>query len=76
MKTFIKTVIDRLNIGANEVHVGAVIYSSGASVVFPLNKHYTAESAKAAIQAMPYIGGGTNTQLGLSVSLKMLFMKS
>ena len=76
LKRFINNVIDRLNIGINDVHVGAVKFSDSANVEFPLNRHYTATAAKNAINTMSYIGGFTNTQRGLEVScnLRLLFL--
>lgn len=61
MKDFMKSVIHKSNIGQNEVHIGAMQFSTVQQVEFPLDQYYTEEELFGAIDNMRQLGGGTHT---------------
>lgn len=61
MKDFMKSVINKSNIGQNEVHVGVMQFSASQQLEFRLNQYYTKDELFGAIDNMQQIGGGTNT---------------
>ena len=64
---FMNQMVDVLNIGANQVRVGAVKFSTNAESVFHLNQYSDKNSLKAAISRTKYLGGNTNTAGGIRI---------
>ena len=64
---FMNKLVDILNIGANQVRVGAVKFSSDAESVFHLNQYSDKNLLKAAISRTEYLGGNTNTAGGIRI---------
>ena len=61
VKSFLSQLVGRLDIDSGNTRVGLVVYSSGVSFTFNLNRYTTVSSVQAAISALRYRGGGTNT---------------
>ena len=64
---FMVTMVDKLNIGLNQVRIGVVKFSTDAESVFHLNKYTDKNSLKAAIRGISYLGGHTNTAGGIRI---------
>lgn len=61
MKDFMKEVVRKSAVGQNEVHIGAMQYSTVQRLGFPLNSYYTKDEMIDAIDKLQQIGGGTHT---------------
>ena len=61
MRNFVKTVVNDLDIGPKRTQVGVIVFSSTASNSFHLNTYSDRQSLTAAVDGIPYIGGGTKT---------------
>ena len=61
LKRFIISLIGQLDIGLDRVRVGAIKYSTTASVEFPLDQYSSKEALNQAINDMVYLGRKTNT---------------
>jgi len=75
MKTFIKRVIDGFNVGFDNTHVGAIIYSSSSYVkpVFGLGTYFNKKNIDKAIDDMQYPSGGTSTGKALEKARTQLY---
>lgn len=67
MKDFMKLLIQKSNIGQDQVHVGVLQYSTEQKLVFSLIQYHTQEQVSQAIDAMQQIGGGTHTGEAIKV---------
>ncbi|KAI0220298.1 Matrilin-3 [Lamellibrachia satsuma] len=64
---FMVTMVDKLNIGSNQVRIGVVKFSTDAESVFHLNQYTDKNSLKEAIRRISYLGGHTNTAGGIRI---------
>ena len=64
---FMVQLVDALNIGSNQVRIGAVKFSTSASSVFHLNRYADKTSLKEAIKQIKYSGGHTNIASGIRI---------
>ncbi|KAI0213235.1 hypothetical protein LSAT2_001785 [Lamellibrachia satsuma] len=64
---FMVTMVDKLNIGLNQVRIGVVMFSTDAESVFYMNQYTDKNSLKAAIRGISYLGGHTNTAGGIRI---------
>ena len=64
---FMVKIVDMLNIGTNQVRIGAVKFSTTAESVFHLNQYSDKDSLKTAIKAISFMGGHTNTSGGIRI---------
>ncbi|XP_052233684.1 uncharacterized protein LOC127846468 isoform X4 [Dreissena polymorpha] len=60
LEHFLKDVMTKLNVGPNNVQVSVVKYGSYPSLEFSLTQHPSRPEALKAVEAMTYLGGGTN----------------
>lgn len=67
MKNFMKSLIQKSNIGKDLVHIGVLQYSTVQKREFPLIQYFTKNQLSNAIDAMQQIGGGTHTGEAISV---------
>ena len=67
-------IVDDMLIETGQVRIGAVRFSSDADIVFHLNRYSDKNSLKNAILQMAYLGGGTNTAAGITITHKIEFM--
>ena len=70
---FVKRLVASFEISPRYTHVGAVVYSSRASVAFGLNRYYKKRQLLKAIDRIPYLRGGTRTGYALSYAQRNLF---
>lgn len=70
MKDFMKSLVQKSNIGKDQVHVGVLQYSTEQKLVFPLIQYYTKDQLSKAIDDMQQIGGGTHTGKAIAVVSK------
>lgn len=61
MKDFMKSLIQKSNIGRDQVHVGVLQYSTEPRLVFSLIQYWTKDQLAKAVDDMQQIGGGTHT---------------
>lgn len=61
MKDFMKSVVDKSDIGENRVQVGVMQFSTIQRMAFPLNRFHSKAEMHRAIEDMQQIGGGTHT---------------
>eukprot|EP00918_Siedleckia_nematoides_P036496 GHVU01079281.1.p1 GENE.GHVU01079281.1~~GHVU01079281.1.p1 ORF type:complete len:553 (-),score=30.11 GHVU01079281.1:425-2083(-) len=73
LKDFIKSLINRLDIGPDTTRVSAIKFSTRSEVVFHLDEHNTKGDLKDAIQKMHYTGGHTNTSGAIRLMRRELF---
>ena len=76
IKDFIKDIVNGFNIGFDKTHVGAVIFSSSASVRFGLDDYYSKSGINSAIDKVIYPSGGTYTGKALRMARKKMYTKS
>lgn len=72
VKSFIRNIVDSFDISNNTVRVGLVQFSSSVVVEFDLLRYSNKNSITAAVQALQYHGGGTNSHLGLNKARQMI----
>ena len=61
MKQFVYDTVNEFDIGPDDTQVGVVSYSNSARVHFYLNNYHDKATLLAAINSLPFYGGGTNT---------------
>ena len=68
IKNFVKDLIGGFNIGFEQTHVGAIVFSSARLVkkVFGLDDYYTKEGLDRAIEGIDYPNGTTHTGKALN----------
>ena len=64
---FMVRIVDELNIDSSHVRIGAVKFSTNAESIFHMNQYSDKNSLKAAIRAITYSGGHTNTAGGIRI---------
>lgn len=70
---FVKRLVASFDISPRYTRVGAVVYSSRASLAFGLNRYYKKRQLMNAIDRIPYYRGGTRTGYALSYARQYLF---
>uniref|UniRef100_A0AAV2ME40 VWFA domain-containing protein n=1 Tax=Knipowitschia caucasica TaxID=637954 RepID=A0AAV2ME40_KNICA len=73
IRRFLGSVVQSFDVGLDRVRVGLVQYSTMPRTEFYLNTYQDKAAIQAAIQALPYMGGGTHTGLGLDFLLDQAF---
>ena len=73
LKTFVKRVIDFLQIGPNQTHVGVIEYSRNASLQFNFSRSYDKREIKNFVEQVPHTAGITRIDLALKVASEQLF---
>ena len=76
MKQFVYDAVNSYEIGPDDVQVGLLSFSSSHTFQFFLNTHSTKSSLLSAIDALPYIGGGTNTAGALDAVRSQAFTEA
>ena len=76
LKTFITLLIDRLDVGADKIRIGAVKFSYHVDIVFHMDRYTSGADMQAAIMAMEYEGESTNTAGALRVTREQLFVEA
>ncbi|XP_036917207.1 collagen alpha-5(VI) chain isoform X2 [Sturnira hondurensis] len=66
MKTFMKNVLAKIQIGPDKTHIGVVQFSGHAEEEFPLNQYFTQKEISEAIDRMSAIGQNTLTGSALT----------
>ena len=74
MRNFVKTVINDLDIGPRRTQVGVIVFSSTAAISFHLSTYSDSQSLIAAVDRIPYIGGGRNTANALYLLINQGFV--
>ena len=67
MKQFVYDTVNEFDIGPDDTQVGVISYSSSARVQFYLNNYHDKATLLAAINALPFYGGGTNTAAAIDL---------
>ena len=65
MLEFLVNIVQRLNIGENNIHVAVVSFSENSRIDFLLDEHYDKLELVAAIRAIPHMMSTTHTASGL-----------
>ena len=73
LKTFVKRVIDFLQIGPNQTHVGVIEYSKGASLQLNFSRSYDKREIKSFVEQVPHTAGITRIDLALKVASEQLY---
>ena len=66
MKSFVSQLVSRMDIDSGNTRVALVTFSSSIGTSFDFNAYTTVASVQAAISALSYSGGGTNTAAALA----------
>lgn len=69
LKSFIRT----FNVSSDATHVGIIVYSTNATVVFKLDRYSSQKGVHEAIDNMTYPAGGTYTGQALTKAAEDLF---
>ena len=70
---FVVTVVEAFKIGTDATRIGVVVFSEQVNLVFPMSAYSDAQSIKAAILRIPYLGQTTNTPEALKVAREQCF---
>ena len=73
LKTFVKRVIDFLQIGPNQTHVGVIEYSKGAGLQLNFSRSYDKREIKSFVEQVPHTAGIKRIDLALKVASEQLF---
>ena len=73
MKSFCKDFLKNADLDSGNVRVGIVSYSTGVHIEFNLNTYSTSKDIIAAIDAIPYRYGSTNTADGLKTMRTQMY---
>ena len=73
MREFIKDVVQDFKIGSDATRVGLVLFASPARVEFNFNNFTDKQSLLRAVDALPYLSGGTSTYLALQLLTRQAF---
>lgn len=74
-KEFIKAVLQRFKVSQTNVHVGLILFSTRAKIIFNFEEHYTKNDLNAAIDAMEWTKGSTYTDRALKLAREQLFVE-
>jgi collagen type VI alpha len=70
---FMNEVIDKIGVGPQQTHVGALTYGNRAHIQFQLNNFTDSAPMKAAVSAFKYLDENTNTSGGMATACKFMF---
>ena len=73
MRQFVKNFLSNADVDGGNVRVGVMIYSNDVNIQFHLNEHTTKSDVFAAVDAIPYTEGSTNTAKALKVMRTEMF---
>lgn len=73
MKNFVSNVAGQATVSQAGTHVGVIVFSSSAAVIFYLNAHQTTSAVQSAVMSIQYTQGGTNFDSALSLALTDMF---
>ncbi|PKK32168.1 collagen alpha-1(XXVIII) chain-like [Columba livia] len=71
IKTFMKTVIDKVSANHATARIGIVNFSHKVELVSSLNQYTTKEHLKSTVDKMPYLGEGTYTASAIQESIQL-----
>ena len=69
------SIVDNFGLSREGTHVGVVIFSNTARVVFDFGQYYDSESLKRALDAVEAPSGGTRLDIALQLTYRDLFSK-
>nr|DBA24890.1 TPA: hypothetical protein GDO54_012487 [Pyxicephalus adspersus] len=72
IRTFLETLVEMFDIGPQKVRVAAVQYSEMYQLEFGIDKEYSKDSLKLALQNMRQLGGGTNTGAAINFTREII----
>ncbi|TNN51746.1 Collagen alpha-6(VI) chain [Liparis tanakae] len=75
IRQFLSTLVSSFDVGPEQVRIGLVQYSTTPRSEFLLNTYRSKEDILQYISSFPYMGGGTQTGLGLDFMLKEHFVE-
>ena len=73
LKTFVQRVIDFLQIGPDQTHVGVIEYSRGATLQLNFSRSYDKGEIKSLVEQVPHTAGITRIDLALKAASELLF---
>ena len=73
VKSFLKGIVDGLNIGQDDSRVALVLFGNKGQLEFNLGTYYDSNAIKSAIDRMPYREQNTNTSGGLYIMMSEVF---
>lgn len=76
MKTFVKDMVDNLNVATNQSNVGLITFNDTATTWFKLGSHEDRDSIKEAIDLVKYESGTTNTAAALRMLRTSFYTRS
>ncbi|XP_044214882.1 collagen alpha-6(VI) chain isoform X2 [Thunnus albacares] len=76
IRRFLYTLVNSFDVGPDHVRIGLVQYSNKPRTEFKLNTHQNKADILQYIDTLPYMGGGTQTGLGLDFMLKNHFVEA
>lgn len=71
IKTFMKTVIDKVSANHGTARIGIVNFSHKVELVSSLKQYTTKEHLKSTVDKMPYLGEGTYTASAIQESIQL-----
>ena len=74
MRNFAKDLVEKADVDSGSVRFGAVKYSTKEEIQFHLNEYQTSAQIKAAIDAIPYSYGSTNSADALLAMHAQMFV--
>ncbi|XP_046370365.2 uncharacterized protein LOC124144821 [Haliotis rufescens] len=75
-KTFLRNIVNGLNVGRNTAHVAVITFASAVNVQFNLNNYFSKAEVFTAIGQLVYTGGATNTAGALNTATNDVFATS
>lgn len=73
LKTFIKNIVEFLQVGPTFTHVGVIEYSSSATLQLKFDDTYNKEEIQQRVDLVPHTRGLTRIDLALKVASEQLF---
>lgn len=74
--TLVYTLVSSFDVGLDQVRIGLIQYSTTPRTEFKLNTHQSKKAILQYISRLPYMGGGTQTGLGLDIMLNEHFVEA
>jgi uncharacterized protein YegL len=72
MKNFINMIVDRVDVGPNNVRMALAIFSTTAQLQWPFDRYSNGAAVKQAVSNVPYVGGETFTSRAFRIYLDSL----
>ena len=70
---FVNSLVEKYNVGMEDVRIGAVVFSDRANLEFELNRYSDAKSVMDAINRIRYSGFSTNMAAGIEMAREECF---